>query len=140
MLMLKTSWGVNNKSSVLCARILQKPELAGEIDAAALGKLLPDDLLEPLEEQFLSKQQVTWAAAAEAKDISWMLKVTAACCFSLQDELTTCVGRVLEGAKEKWTKGEEPTREDNCFVSPVAYDIIQVQNQEDNMTLKRLQS
>ena len=45
-------------------RILQKPEFAGEIDAAALGKLLPNDLLAPLEEQFLSKQQVTWAAAA----------------------------------------------------------------------------
>ncbi|XP_036928402.1 tumor necrosis factor alpha-induced protein 2 isoform X1 [Acanthopagrus latus] len=78
--------------------ILQKPEFAGEIDAAALGKLLPNDLLAPLEEQFLSKQQ---------------------------DELTTYVGRVLEEAKKKWSAGEEPTREDDCFVSPVAYDIIQ---------------
>lgn len=48
-------------------------------------------------------------------------------CF--QDELKTYIGRVLEEAKEKWSKGEEPTREDGCFVSPVAYDIIQVQNQ-----------
>lgn len=47
----------------------------------------------------------------------------------VQDELTTYVGRVLDGAKEKWSKGEEPTREDGCFVIPVAYDIIQVQNQ-----------
>ncbi|XP_073340549.1 tumor necrosis factor alpha-induced protein 2-like isoform X2 [Pagrus major] len=79
--------------------ILQKPELACEIDGAALGKLLSKDLLEPLEEQFLSKQQ---------------------------DELTTYVGRVLEEAKEKWIKGEEPTREDGCFASPVAYDVIQL--------------
>lgn len=44
----------------------------------------------------------------------------------VQDELTTYIGRVLEEAKQKWTDGEEPTREDGCFVSPVAYDIIQV--------------
>lgn len=44
----------------------------------------------------------------------------------VQDELTTFIGRVLEEAKQNWTKGEEPTREDGCFVSPVAYDIIQV--------------
>lgn len=43
----------------VCLRILQKAELAGEIDAEALGKLLPKELLEPLEEQYLSKQQVT---------------------------------------------------------------------------------
>lgn len=44
--------------SALCDRILQKPELANEIDAEALGRLLSKDLLEPLEEQYLSKQQV----------------------------------------------------------------------------------
>lgn len=44
----------------------------------------------------------------------------------LQDELTTYVGRVLEQAKEKWREGLEPTREDDCYVSTVAYDIIQV--------------
>ncbi|XP_041809815.1 tumor necrosis factor alpha-induced protein 2-like isoform X2 [Chelmon rostratus] len=81
--------------------ILQKAELASEIDAEALGKLLPRKLLEPLEEQYLSKEQ---------------------------DELTTYIGRVLEEAKQKWTDGEEPTREDGCFVSPVAYDIIQLIN------------
>uniref|UniRef100_A0A8C4HGR3 Exocyst complex component Sec6 n=1 Tax=Dicentrarchus labrax TaxID=13489 RepID=A0A8C4HGR3_DICLA len=45
-----------------------------------------------------------------------------------QLELTTYIGRVLEDAEEKWIKGEEPTREDGCFVSPVAYDIIQLIN------------
>lgn len=43
-----------------------------------------------------------------------------------QEELTTFGGRILEDAKDKWNKGEEPTREDGCFVSPVSYDIIQV--------------
>ncbi|XP_051241132.1 tumor necrosis factor alpha-induced protein 2-like isoform X3 [Dicentrarchus labrax] len=81
--------------------ILQKPQLVNEINNEALGKLLPDELLEPLEEQYLSKQQ---------------------------EELTTYIGRVLEDAEEKWIKGEEPTREDGCFVSPVAYDIIQLIN------------
>lgn len=40
----------------MCVRILQK--LAGDIDHETLGKLLPENLLEPLEEQYLSKQQV----------------------------------------------------------------------------------
>lgn len=44
----------------------------------------------------------------------------------VQDDLTTCIHHVLEEAEEKWNKGEEPTREDGCFVSTVAYDIIQV--------------
>ncbi|XP_044231286.1 tumor necrosis factor alpha-induced protein 2-like [Thunnus albacares] len=77
--------------------ILRKPELASEIDHEALGKLLPEKLLEPLEEQYLSKQQ---------------------------SELTTCIDRVLEEAKQKWDDGEEPSRKDGCFVSPVAYDLI----------------
>lgn len=81
--------------------ILQKPELTSEIDVEALGKLLPKEFLEPLEDQYLSKQQ---------------------------DELMTYIGRVLEEAKQKWNEGEEPTREDGCFVSPVAYDIIQLIN------------
>lgn len=82
-------------------QILSKPELVNEIDNKALGKLLPKELLEPLEAQYLSKQQ---------------------------EELTTYIGRVLEEAKQKWNKGEEPTKEDGCFVSPVAYDIIQFIN------------
>ncbi|XP_068574118.1 tumor necrosis factor alpha-induced protein 2 isoform X2 [Cebidichthys violaceus] len=82
-------------------QILQKPELVGAIDVEALGKLLPEELLKPLEDQYLSKQQ---------------------------EELTTYIGRVLEEAKQQWNKGEEPTREDGCFVSPVSYDIIQLVN------------
>ncbi|XP_031729063.1 tumor necrosis factor alpha-induced protein 2 isoform X1 [Anarrhichthys ocellatus] len=82
-------------------QILQKPELVGEIDVEALGKLLPEELLKPLEDQYLSKQQ---------------------------EDLTTYIHRVLEKAKQKWNEGEEPTREDGCFVSPVSYDIIQFIN------------
>ncbi|XP_045919634.1 tumor necrosis factor alpha-induced protein 2 isoform X2 [Micropterus dolomieu] len=82
-------------------QILQKPELASEIDSEALGKLLPAELLKPLEEQYLSKQQ---------------------------EELTTYIGRVLDEAKQRWIDGKEPAREDGCYVSPVAYDIIQFVN------------
>lgn len=56
-----------------------------------------------------------------------------AACRCVQDDLTTYIHRVLEEAKEKWNKGEEPTREDGCFVSPVAYDIIQVKKQCGNI-------
>lgn len=45
--------------SVLSVRIFQKPELASEIRIEALGKLLPKESMETLEEQYLSKQQVT---------------------------------------------------------------------------------
>ncbi|KAM8913463.1 tumor necrosis factor alpha-induced protein 2-like isoform 2-T2 [Spinachia spinachia] len=81
--------------------VLQKAQLSGAMDVAALGKLLPEELLKPLEDQFLSRQQ---------------------------EELTTFVGRVLEDAEDKWNKGEEPRKEDGCFVSPVSYDIIQLIN------------
>ncbi|XP_051812544.1 tumor necrosis factor alpha-induced protein 2 isoform X2 [Acanthochromis polyacanthus] len=81
--------------------ILQKPELVNEIDAEALGKLLPEDLLEPLEEQFLSNQQ---------------------------SELKTNLDNVLKEEKEKWTNGEEPSREDDCYISTVAYDVIVLLN------------
>ncbi|KAM6917365.1 tumor necrosis factor alpha-induced protein 2 [Lycodopsis pacificus] len=82
-------------------QILQKPELTGEIDVEALGKLLPEELLKPLEDQYLSKQQ---------------------------EKLTTYIHRVLEGAKQKWNEGEEQKTEDGCFVSYVSYDIIQCIN------------
>ncbi|XP_017262998.1 tumor necrosis factor alpha-induced protein 2 isoform X2 [Kryptolebias marmoratus] len=81
--------------------ILKKPELMGEIDAAALGKLLPEDLLEPLEEQYLNKQE---------------------------SELSTCMNRVLEEERRRWAEGKEPTTEDGGYVSPLAYDIIQFIN------------
>ncbi|XP_026195865.1 tumor necrosis factor alpha-induced protein 2-like isoform X2 [Anabas testudineus] len=81
--------------------ILQSPDLAREIDTEAFGKLLPKELLEPLEEQYLSKQQ---------------------------SELKTYIGRVLDEAAQKWNNGEEPKREDGCYTSPVAYDIIQLIN------------
>lgn len=45
--------------SAVCVRILQKPELVGEIEAEVLGKLLPPELLGPLEEQYLHNQQVS---------------------------------------------------------------------------------
>ncbi|KAI3367095.1 hypothetical protein L3Q82_008160 [Scortum barcoo] len=81
--------------------ILQKPELASEIDINALGKLLTKEFLKPLEEQYLNTKQ---------------------------DELMTYIRRVLEQEKENWNKGEEPKREDGCFISHVAYDIIQLVN------------
>ncbi|XP_074548372.1 tumor necrosis factor alpha-induced protein 2-like [Halichoeres trimaculatus] len=82
-------------------QILQKPELVTEINSEVMGKLLNQELLEPLEEQYLSKQQ---------------------------EELNTYISRVLEEAEQKWRQGEEPAREDGCYVSDVAYDIIQLIN------------
>ncbi|XP_062296798.1 tumor necrosis factor alpha-induced protein 2-like, partial [Scomber scombrus] len=79
--------------------ILQK--LADDIDHDALGKLLPENLLEPLEKQFLHKQH---------------------------SELTTCIDRMLRDIQEKWDKGEDPEKEDGCFVSTVSYDAIQLIN------------
>ncbi|KAM4542433.1 tumor necrosis factor alpha-induced protein 2-like isoform 2-T2 [Odontesthes bonariensis] len=81
--------------------ILQKPELAAEIDVAALGKLLPEELLEPLEEQYLDKQTT---------------------------ELSACMNRVLEEEMNKWNQGEEPARDYSCYTSPLAFDIIQFIN------------
>ncbi|XP_028252077.1 tumor necrosis factor alpha-induced protein 2-like isoform X2 [Parambassis ranga] len=81
--------------------ILQKPELAGEIDVEALGKLLPNDILDPMEEQYLNKQQA---------------------------DLMRYIRQVLTEAKERWNKGEEPPTEDGCYASHVAYDIIQFIN------------
>ncbi|KAK2826754.1 hypothetical protein Q5P01_020968 [Channa striata] len=81
--------------------ILQKQELSSEINGEVLGKLLPAELLEPLEEQYLSNRQT---------------------------EVMTYVGRVLDAAEQRWNGGERPKMEDGCYVSPVAYDIIQVIN------------
>ncbi|XP_041828814.1 tumor necrosis factor alpha-induced protein 2 isoform X2 [Melanotaenia boesemani] len=81
--------------------ILEKPELASDINSAALGKLLPKELLEPLEEQYLSKQK---------------------------DELATYMGRVLEEERKKWNKGHKPSGDDSCDLNPLAYDIIQFIN------------
>ena len=58
------SWRVN-ASSAFCVRILQKPELASEIKVEELGKLLPKKILESLEEQYLSKQTVTFMLSRE---------------------------------------------------------------------------
>ncbi|XP_047467786.1 tumor necrosis factor alpha-induced protein 2-like isoform X2 [Mugil cephalus] len=82
-------------------RIFQNPELASEINVESLGKLLPQELLVPLEKQYLDKQEA---------------------------ELKTYIERVLDDAAQKWRKGEEPKTEDDCYVSPVAYDIIQLIN------------
>lgn len=37
------------------------------------------------------------------------------------------IGRVLDEAKKEWDQGKEPTRDDGCYASPVAYDVIQVE-------------
>lgn len=43
-----------------------------------------------------------------------------------QDELKTYISRVLDEEKEKWIKGEEPSMEDDCYVSHEVFVIIQV--------------
>uniref|UniRef100_A0A3Q2QIK4 TNF alpha induced protein 2 n=1 Tax=Fundulus heteroclitus TaxID=8078 RepID=A0A3Q2QIK4_FUNHE len=81
--------------------ILKKPEIASEIDSAELGKLLPQNLLDCLEKQYLETQQA---------------------------ELSTCMNLVLEEEKKKWMEEQQPPREDGCYASPLAYDIIQFIN------------
>ncbi|XP_047466534.1 tumor necrosis factor alpha-induced protein 2-like [Mugil cephalus] len=81
--------------------IFQDPELASEINVESLGKLLPQELLVPLEKQYLDNQEA---------------------------ELKTLMERIVDNAVEEWKKGEEPKREDGCYVSHVAYDIIQFIN------------
>ncbi|XP_067336609.1 tumor necrosis factor alpha-induced protein 2-like [Channa argus] len=81
--------------------IFKKPQLAGHIDTEGLEKLLPKELLEPLEEQYLSKRQ---------------------------SELMTYIYQILEEAENRWNNGDEAKKEDGCYISPVAYDCIQVIN------------
>lgn len=45
----------------------------------------------------------------------------------VQDKLTVYMTKVLEEEKKKWTEGKELPREDGCYTSPLAYDIIQVE-------------
>uniref|UniRef100_H3C172 Exocyst complex component Sec6 n=1 Tax=Tetraodon nigroviridis TaxID=99883 RepID=H3C172_TETNG len=102
-----SDFGLDNKDCTVVLQwvnvyypgILQIPELAPHISIGEMGKLLSEEALGPLEKQYLSKQQ---------------------------EVLASFIHRILEEAKEKWSKGEEPTSEDGCFISPVAYDIIQV--------------
>ncbi|XP_055013647.1 tumor necrosis factor alpha-induced protein 2-like isoform X2 [Boleophthalmus pectinirostris] len=82
-------------------QILQKPALSEHIRAADLGKLLPPSLLQPLEEQYFTKQQ---------------------------SDMLTYIGEVLSEAKQKWTSGEMPKTEDGCFISDTAIFIIEVVN------------
>ncbi|XP_014892458.1 tumor necrosis factor alpha-induced protein 2 [Poecilia latipinna] len=81
--------------------ILKKPELAKEIDSAALGQLLPKDLLDNLEEQYLTTQET---------------------------ELSVYLNKALEEERKKLTKGEQPPTEDGCFTSPLAHDVIPIIN------------
>lgn len=81
--------------------ILQKPNLSEHINAEDFGKLLPPSLLQPLEEQYMTKQQ---------------------------GDMKTYIDKVLNEAKQMWTNGEMPNTEDGCFVSETAFDIIQVVN------------
>uniref|UniRef100_A0A668TGY7 Tumor necrosis factor, alpha-induced protein 2b n=1 Tax=Oreochromis aureus TaxID=47969 RepID=A0A668TGY7_OREAU len=42
-------------------------------------------------------------------------------------DLMIYIDRVLDEAKKEWDQGKEPTRDDGCYASPVAYDVIQVE-------------
>ncbi|XP_054913286.1 tumor necrosis factor alpha-induced protein 2 [Poeciliopsis prolifica] len=81
--------------------ILKKPELASEIDSAALGQLLPADSMDSLEEQYLTTKE---------------------------SELSVYLNNALEEERRKLTKGEQPPTEDGCFTSPLAVDVIPIIN------------
>lgn len=48
--------------------------------------------------------------------------------FCAQSELMTYMSLVLKKAEQRWNNEEEPEKEYGCYVSPVAYDMIQVYN------------
>uniref|UniRef100_A0A8C7Y082 Tumor necrosis factor alpha-induced protein 2 n=1 Tax=Oryzias sinensis TaxID=183150 RepID=A0A8C7Y082_9TELE len=93
--------------------IFENPELAGEIDVAALGELLPEMSLQCLEVQHLSKQQVTAVHASEGVGSD-----------RLRDSMA-----FLEEEVKQWDQGAEPSTEEGRCVSHLAYDVIQVRPQ-----------
>ncbi|CAL9687139.1 unnamed protein product [Knipowitschia caucasica] len=69
------------------------------IDTEALEKLLDPSLLQPLEEQYLSREK---------------------------EDLQTYISKVLNEAKQLWIDGETPPREDGRYTSDTAFHIIQI--------------
>ncbi|XP_076022174.1 tumor necrosis factor alpha-induced protein 2-like isoform X2 [Genypterus blacodes] len=102
-----TDFALDNSDTIYLLRwvnefypdIFKKDELVIEIDSAALGKLLSEELTAPLEEQYLSQTQ---------------------------EDLMRYSNKVLEDAKLVWLKRDELEREDGCFVSHVAIDVIKL--------------
>ncbi|XP_056151761.1 tumor necrosis factor alpha-induced protein 2-like [Lampris incognitus] len=81
--------------------ILESGELVNDISSEELGDLLPEEMLEVLEEQYLTKTQVA---------------------------LQTCITKVLEEEEKVWQTGKEPEKQDGIFISPLAIDVIQFIN------------
>lgn len=82
-------------------QILHELMLPVHISYDALGNLLPQEYLEPLEEQYLTKHQM---------------------------DMSSYINKVLIEAKQMWIEGESPKTEDGCFVSDTAFHIIQFIN------------
>lgn len=78
--------------------ILHRPSLSEHINAKSLGKLLDQSLLQPLEEQYMTKQQA---------------------------DMKTYIDKVLDEARDMWNNGELPKTEDDCFISETAIDVMQ---------------
>ncbi|XP_072313178.1 tumor necrosis factor alpha-induced protein 2 [Eucyclogobius newberryi] len=97
-------FGLDDKDCMVILRWVNEyyPQiLEKHMDSSALEKLLPPSLLQPLEEQYLAKQQ---------------------------GDMLTYIGEVLKEAKQMWINGELPKTEDGCFISDTAFDIIQMVN------------
>ncbi|XP_028838875.1 tumor necrosis factor alpha-induced protein 2 isoform X2 [Denticeps clupeoides] len=80
-------------------RILGNEELVVEIDSEQLGPLLPEEVLEPLKEQYLQQKEV------EVED--WILKA-----LSLQEKM--------------YLNGDCLEMSDNCCHCALAIDVIQI--------------
>ncbi|KAJ7991077.1 hypothetical protein DPEC_G00293500, partial [Dallia pectoralis] len=87
--------------NVAYPEILENPELKGEINSEAFGKLMSLELTTPLEEQYLSHQET---------------------------EVQTLLNKMLKVVEEDWREGCAPELRDNCYFCPLAIDVIQCVN------------
>uniref|UniRef100_A0A3P9AZZ6 Exocyst complex component Sec6 n=1 Tax=Maylandia zebra TaxID=106582 RepID=A0A3P9AZZ6_9CICH len=116
-----------------------------EADIQSMGKQLKDDLQRVVEKvnncyppemdicNFYARQYHQTVKARLRKIVGSVGSVDD-CSFLLQwvkesypDDLMIFIDRVLDEAKKEWDQGKEPTRDDGCYASPVAYDVIQVE-------------
>lgn len=78
--------------------ILNCREIKGRIDQAKLDPLLPEDLLSPLEQQFLSNEK---------------------------REVSKCLHNILDREETAWRDGKLPQLMDQVYCCPQAIDVIQ---------------
>lgn len=91
--------------------ILNCREIKEMIDQTKLDPLLPEDLLAPLEQQFLSNEE---------------------------REVSTCLHNILEREETAWKDGDLPQLMDQVYCCPQAIDVIQCLHRHVEFTEKLL--